>query len=282
MYVCYIDESGDTSPLKDDKAQPAFIINGIIVPQARIYRITQDFLSLKQAFNPKALPSTSPRLDWIRQEVKGSDLRKEAVSPSHRKQRYAIGFFDKVLDLLEKHDTCLVGRVFVKEPGIHVNHASIYNHSLQYICSHFEHYLDLKQSPGIAVIDSRSPAQNIIASHSIFTQKHKAGSDAYPHLMEVPSFGHSDNHAGLQLADLICSAFLWPMAMHAYCEGHITSIHIVNGYWQIGARYGTRIKRMQHRYQLANGHWDGGISVSDRLGRQSGSLLFKAAPPPAP
>jgi hypothetical protein len=42
--------------------------------------------------------------------------------------------------------------------------------------------------------------------------------------MEVPSFGHSDNHAGLQLADLICSAFLWPMAMHAYCEGHITVI----------------------------------------------------------
>lgn len=282
MYVCYVDESGDTSCLKDDKAQPAFIISGIIVPQARIYRITQDFLTLKQTFNPRALPSAAPRLDWIRQEVKGSDLRKEAISTSHRKQRYAIGLLDKVIDLLERHEVCVVGRVFVKERSIPVNHASIYNHSLQYICSHFEHFLDVKQSPGIAIIDSRSPAQNIISSHSIFTQKHKAGGDAYPHLMEVPSFGHSDNHAGLQLADLICSAFLWPMAMHAYCEGQITSLHIIPGYWQIGARYGTRIKRMQHRYQLASGHWDGGISVSDRLGRRPGSLLFQGTPTPAP
>jgi hypothetical protein len=32
----------------------------------------------------------------------------------------------------------------------------------------------------------------------------------------MPTFGHSENHAGLQLADLVCSALLFPMAMDAY------------------------------------------------------------------
>ena len=36
--------------------------------------------------------------------------------------------------------------------------------------------------------------------------------DAYDRLMEMPMFGHSDNHAGIQAADMICSAFLFPMA----------------------------------------------------------------------
>jgi len=98
----------------------------------------------------------------------------------------------------------------------------------------------------------------------------------------APAFGHSDNHAGIQLADLMCSAFLWPMAMHGYCEGKITSIHVRPGYWQIGHRYGGRIMRLQHRYQLGSGQWSGGIGVSDRLGKQSGSRLFQATPPNPP
>lgn len=75
-------------------------------------------------------------------------------------------------------------------------------------------------------MDSRSTRQNIQAAHSIFTQKFKASGDSYPSIMEAPAFGHSDNHAGLQLSDLICSGFLWPMAMHAYCEGKVASIHV--------------------------------------------------------
>lgn len=279
MYVCYIDESGDTSSLKDDKAQPAFIIAGLIIEQSSIHRITQDFLTLKQTFNPNALPPGSRRLDWIREEVKGTDLRKEACDNGRRKRRHAIGFFDKAMDLLERHDVRVVGRVFVKEQNTLINHVSIYCNTVQYICEQFEHFLKSKGTPGMVVMDSRSPTQNIGAAHSIFTQKFKASGDAYPSLLEAPAFGHSNNHAGIQLADLICSAFLWPMAIHGYCEGKITSIHIRPGYWQIGHRYGGRIKRLQHRYQLGSGQWSGGIGVSDRLGKQSGSRLFQATPP---
>jgi len=284
MYVCYIDESGDTSCLKDDKAQPAFIIGGLIIDQSMIHRVTQDFLTLKQSFNPNALPMGSRRLDWIREEIKGTDLRKEIGDNSRRKRRHAIGFLDKALELVERHGMRVVGRVFVKEPNQPINHVSIYSHAIQYICAHFENFLQWKRTSGIVIIDSRTPGQNVEAAHSIFTQKFKAGGDSYPSLMEAPAFGQSNNHAGIQLADLLCSAFLWPMAMHGYCEGKLTSIHLRNGYWQVGHRYGDRIKRLQHRYQLSSGLWDGGISVSDRLGKQSGSCLFRATPPvpPAP
>ena len=281
MYVCYIDESGDTSCLKDDKAQPAFIIVGLIVEQSLIHRVTQDFLSLKQSFNPNALPPNARRLDWIREEIKGTDLRREVCDNGRRKRRHAIGFLDKVMDLIERHNVRVVGRVFIKELNQPVNHVSIYSHTVQYICEHFEHFLQCRRTSGIVVVDSRTPTQNVEAAHSIFTQKFKASGDSYPSLMEAPAFGHSDNHAGIQLADLLCSAFLWPMAMHGYCEGKLTSIHVRNGYWQVGQRYGERIRRIQHRYQFGSGQWHGGISVSDRLGKQSGSHLFRATPPPA-
>lgn len=282
MYVCYIDESGDTSTLKDDKAQPAFIICGLFIQQSLLFRLTHDFITLKQRFNPTALPAGSRRMDWIRKEVKGTDLRSDVSSNSHRKRRHAIGYLDNVMGLLEQQGVRLAGRVFIKELNQPINHVSIYSNAVQYICQHFEHWLQSQGSRGLVIIDSRSPPQNIWACHSIFTQKFKGGGDAYPSLVEAATFGHSDNHAGLQLADLVCSAFLWPMAMHGYCEGKITSIHTRNGYWRVGDRYGERMRRLQHRYQLLTGQWDGGISVSDRLTKQSGSRLFKATPPTPP
>jgi hypothetical protein len=184
--------------------------------------------------------------------------------------------------MLERYAVKLVGRVYIKEQNTPINHISIYNNSVQYICEHFESYLQYRQSPGIVIMDSRSTTQNIQAAHSIFTQKFKAGGDAYPSLMEAPAFGHSDNHAGLQIADLISSGYLWPMTMHAYCEAKIVSIHVRPDYWRVADRYGERIKRLQHRYQLTSGLWSGGISVSDRLAKQSGSLLYRATPPAPP
>ena len=209
-----------------------------------------------------------------------NEIRKDACETSRRKRTHAIGYLDNVLELLERHRVRLVGRVSIKAWNEDVKHASIYSNHIQYICKHFDHRLALDRTSGMVVIDGRSPRQNVGASHSIFTQKFKAGGDAYPRLIEAPAFGNSGNHAELQLADLVCSAFLWPMTMHGYCEGKVSSIHVRDGYWRIGDRYGERIQKLQHRYQNADGRWTGGIAVSDRLGKQSGSRLFRATPPP--
>jgi hypothetical protein len=93
-------------------------------------------------------------------------------------------------------------------------------------------------------------------------------------LMEMPMFGHSDNHAGIQAADMICSAFLFPMATFVYCQGHVTNLHVDLQYYRIRDLFGDRLKRLQFRYQDANQWWRGGITVSDALGHQRGGVLF--------
>lgn len=89
----------------------------------------------------------------------------------------------------------------------------------------------------------------------------------------MPTYGHSENHAGLQIADLLCSALLYPMSTYAYCAGRVTSVHVQSGFSVLKARYGDRLRRLQHRYH------DGartrfGIIVCDELGQRPGGRLF--------
>lgn len=63
----------------------------------------------------------------------------------------------------------------------------------------------------------------------------------------MPTFGHSENHAGLQLADLVCSALLFPMAVNAYCAGAIASVHVRPEYVVLRDRYAARLEALQHR-----------------------------------
>jgi hypothetical protein len=124
------------------------------------------------------------------------------------------------------------------------------------------------------IADSRLKQLKSAVAHSIFTQKFKSSGDLYDRLIELPTFAHSDNHAGLQIADAICSAIITPIAIHAYCTGHVTSIHTRPGYSDFKATYAARIRPMQHRYKIQNGRWLGGLVVSDDLGHKGGGRLF--------
>src|SRR5665213_2818790 len=92
--------------------------------------------------------------------------------------------------------------------------------------------------------------------------------------MELPTFGHSENHVGVQLCDLILSGLIVPIAAHVYCSGHVTNVHVQPGYAQLRTQFADRLKDMQHRYQDDTGRWKGGITVSDGIARRSSSLLF--------
>ncbi len=124
------------------------------------------------------------------------------------------------------------------------------------------------------ILDNRRRHQNMSVSHSIFTRKFKTGGDEYERIVEAPTFGHSDNHAGIQLADILCSALLFPMASAAYCDGQIQNVHVSPRYHQLVEHFGQRIRELQHRYQRPDGKWVGGITVSDRLTKRPGALLF--------
>ena len=123
------------------------------------------------------------------------------------------------------------------------------------------------------IADSRMKPDNAIVAHSIFTKKF-GHNDVYPHILELPVFSHSDNHAGLQLADLLCSALLFPIAAYAYCTGHIThSPHVHPKFEELRTVFGARLHSLQYRF-TETGRTYGGITVHDSIAQRHGGFLF--------
>lgn len=279
MFVLYTDEAGCPGmlPSATSPVQPVFLLAGVVLKEPSLKPFTLDLLRLKHRYFPRHLPATANYLDGITAEIKGAELRRQIRGSSRDERRHALGFMDKLLELLELHETKVLGRLYVKPIGVAFDGRAVYTSAVQSLATDFQHLLQIANASGLIVMDSRNKPGNVNVSHSIFTQKFRTAGDAYDRLVEMPLFGHSDNHAGIQAADLLCSAFLFPMATYAYCMGQVNNIHVDVRYQVIRDRFGDRIKRLQHRYQDADARWRGGITVSDALGHQRGSLLFGPA-----
>ncbi len=277
MYLCYVDEAGCTGtlPAPTSPIQPVFVLAAVAFPAANLSQATMDFLRLKRRFFPALTAMHPPFLDSIRHEVKGSELRRDIAVGTAVERAHAIGFLDRVIALLERFDARIFGRAWIKGIGVPFDGTAVYTFSIQSVCVSFQSLLATNSAAGFVIADSRRKTQNANVSHSIFTQKFRAAGDPFDRILEMPTFGHSDNHVGLQIADLVCSALLFPMAVHNYCTGHIANIHVRPGYEQIVARYGKRLKGLQHRFQGASGKWQGGITVHDALATRPGGLLFR-------
>jgi Protein of unknown function (DUF3800) len=280
MRICYVDESGCTGalPTANSPIQPLFAILGLIIEQTKIPKLTLQYLQLKKQYFPRAVlhDNRPPQefLDWVLFEPKGGDLRKNAADPSKRVSRHAMRFFDDVLSLVEQSNSKLVGRVWIKGIGSPFDGPSVYTSSIQRLCEYFDNHLSDLGVHGLMLADSRTKDKNAKVSHSVFTQRFRTKGNAYPNLLEMPVFGHSDNHAGLQVCDLICSGILFPMAIQTYCVGHVQSIHVRPGYHKIKERFAARIQNLQHRFLSATGKWTGGIVCSDGIAKRPGKLLF--------
>jgi len=264
---CFVDESGDTSTLKSatDTSQPVLAIAGVFIEASHIPGITQDFLALKRRYFPGITGATSHAMDDMRVEIKGSYLRREIRWGNRNRRRHAFGYIDGLFNLLDHHHACLVARVWIKAVGVLFNGVPVYTATIQEICRHFQHYLDHNNDNGMVIADSRDYGNNVVVSHSIFTQQHGHGGASYPRLSEAPVFGHSDNHAVLQITDALCSAVLFPMASFICCTGHVNNLHVHPGDQRIKDRYKDRLLHSCYRYK--NGpQWQGGITVSDPIG----------------
>ncbi len=176
-----------------------------------IGNLTRDFLALKRRFFPRIHRSPHD-LNDILLEIKGADIRRNIALGNRRHRRAAFGFIDHLLSLIEQYHGCIFGRVWVKGIGVPFAGRSVYASSMQYCCTTFQIFLDDFDDEGIIIADSRNKPANTNVSHSIFTQKFKANGDNFSRIVEMPVFGHSDNHAGIQIADLVCSAIIFPMA----------------------------------------------------------------------
>lgn len=212
-YICYIDEAGCTTPLPSAETdiQPVLVIVGLVVDVARVRELTIRFLELKRQFFPRKFGTGNHLLDDVLVEIKGSDLR-SSIRKHGAKADATLKFIDGTLELLRANDACLFASIWVKGIGKAIDSRAIYTTSIQASCRSFTSWLDARDDTGFMVADFRTPGLNTQVSHSIFTQKYRAKGDPMERLLELPTFGHSDNHVPLQIADLLCSTLLFPMA----------------------------------------------------------------------
>lgn len=260
MEFCYIDESGSAELLTVDRpdATPLFVLGGLIVPAERQRGLIWDFLQLKKTFRPNLRKSQLS--DVIRQEVKGSDLRSDMRSESRDRRRGATRFTNKVFDLVVSHDCRLIARVIVKQPEVETSDVKIYTSSMSWLATTFNAYAASRNREGFLILDSRTKSKNAPSVAGITTQKYKVGGDPFPHIPEVPVFGHSDTHVGLQLIDIIASAAIFPASCAAFCTGLVGNSHNHARYQDVRNEFGPRLRDAQFRYRdETRDMWRGGI-----------------------
>lgn len=275
MHFCYLDEAGCTGALKSstDSVQPVFILAGLFVGAYEVSEVTTRFLALKHRFFPPADP-TDHRLAHMLHELKGADLRRQ-VRDGRRRGRRAVAFLHEVLQILEDTRARFVARVYVKEIGRPIDSTAIYTAATQSLLASYQDFLTSQNSQGTVICDCRSKAANVQVAHSIFTQKFSSTGDNYNRVIELPLFANSDNHAGIQICDLLCSALLFPIATYSYCLGHVSNVHVDARYLTIKRRYGQKLLPLQHRYTNLDGRMTGGVTVSDGLLKRPSSVMFR-------
>ncbi len=152
MHILYIDESGDTGQLPAQPGandQPVFVIGALIVDAAKIGDLTRDFIDLKTRFYPGLVGECNKHLDRILPEIKGADLRRNALRGRHNVRRHAVGFLSKLLLILQAHDVRLLSRVWVKPLGQRFDGRAVYTSSIQWLYSSFENFLHDQDSLGV-------------------------------------------------------------------------------------------------------------------------------------
>jgi hypothetical protein len=210
--ICYIDEAGCTGvlPTATSEIQPALVITALFIEQSEIRSLTKEFIDLKTRFFRGRFSTIHHDLDALMIEIKGADIRKNLRIGNRKQVRHNQKFLDAMLALLEKRNVKLVSRIWVKGISQRFDGRAVYTKTTQRIAKMFQDHLVSVGNQGLIVADFRDPKSNSYISHSVFTQKHKRGKrgDAFPSLIETATFGISDNHAGLQIADLITSAII--------------------------------------------------------------------------
>lgn len=274
MLIAYVDDAGDAQTLVTGSGiQPILAFGCVIIDQANLGRVTKDFLALKRHYFGGRLSDGRHRLSDILEEIKGAELRTMVRSSSRRKRRTALLYLGDILKLLEGVDARIMGRVWVKAPDEPLDGLAMNTSSIQAMCQTFQRYLGIKGEKGIMVIDSNNPGVNAKVAHSVFTQKFQFAGDCYDRILEMPTFGGSQNHAGLQIADNLASGLIVPMAGRAYCQGHVEGSHVHPHYDEIRDRLGVKLRHRQFRYKDSE-TWCGGITVSDPVGHKYSGLLF--------
>ena len=281
MYIAYMDDAGDLGtianpPLHND--QPVFALTLLLINRNRLAALVPEFLQIKRNYFPGLIPPASHFLAAVLSEIKGADLRRDIAAGTRNKARHAARFLSEVVDLCLRSDIKLISKVYVKGIGRPNRHTSVYTAACQALFRTFDHYLSTVDDIGVCIADSRAKGLNVTVAHSIFTQMFSTRQAHYPRIIELPTFGHSENHVGVQICDLLASALIVPAAVHTYCTGHVANVHVQPGYSKIRAIFTAKLQQLLYRFQDASQVWHGGITVSDAILQRPSSEMFKNIP----
>jgi hypothetical protein len=272
MHVCYIDEAGNDQVLSTADAPPVLAIAGLTLAEARLKDFTWRFLNLKKKFNPSLC--SGKLTDVIRTEIKGADLRSDLRSGSRRRRTRAIAILDDVVDLIEDCGATLVGQVWVKADGTGVPDG-FYPDAIAGMAADMQAMLAAADSRGLMILDARTKWKNVPSVNGITTRRFRSGGDPLSCMIESPVFGHSDTHVALQVADLVASALIFPMACAVYCQDLQGNVHAHHSaYADLHERYGPRLLALEHKYVNSDGYRKGGIQVRDKRNQQPRHLLY--------
>lgn len=280
MQLCYVDESGTADMLveTDSQQQPVVVIAGVSLPERDLTKITHEWIDLKARFYPSIAKTGHGWLDAILHDIKGAKLRSGfRPQASGRRRKQAVGLIDGTLKLLERHDATIMGRVWMKQLNVENNDMGIHGMSLQFICAAFNSRLPRRER-GMVVVDSQTYQHNHRLAHSMFTQRF-GRSPKHRGLVDMPVFGHSDNHAGLQIADMLCSAVLAPIACAVYAGRHATwNVHCQSGYLDIRERFGERLDALTFSCpHPRSGKPCPSVMVNDPISKRGARLMWGPA-----
>ncbi len=277
MQLCYVDESGTAELLTraDGQQQPVVVIAGVTLPEVHLASITQEWIDVKTRFYPALATRGHGWMDAILADVKGAKLRsgfRDGATGRRRKQ--AIGFVDHTIRLLERAGGRVIGRVWIKELDKSADDMAIHSSSLQFISSAFDASLPDGER-GMVVVDSQTYQHNHRLAHTMFTGRFSK-SPRYTNLGDIPVFGHSDNHAGLQIADILCSTVLAPVGCAVYASSYSGwNQHCHSSFLDIRDRFGERIERLTFEWSNPKtGKPTSSVIVSDPLGKRPSRLLW--------
>lgn len=276
MQLCYVDESGTAERLTeaDRDQQPVVVIAGISLPEHKLTKITHEWIELKATFYPSIAQSGHGWLDAILQDIKGAKIRAGfRTKASVRQKKNSVGLLDGTLKLLERYDAKVMGRIWMKRLGVENQDMSMHGAALQHICGAFDAGLPTGER-GMVVVDSQTYQHNHKLAHSMFTQRF-GKKPKHCGLVDMPVFGHSDNHAGLQMADMVCSAFLAPIACAVYGGPYAKwNRHCNSGYLDIRERFGQRLAAQTFTWKDYHGQTCASLIVSNPVSKRGVSLMW--------
>lgn len=244
MRILYVDESGgNEAPSLNNIATPVMAVTGVAFEAGRLSDLTSDFIDFKAAMFPKKFENLISPSAHLSTEIKGSELLHMYRASGRNKRRFAHKFVSNLIELVEKHDGKVAARVWVKDYE-NVLEQGNYNYAFQNIARIFSSHLKVNKDVGIVIADSRDHRGNSSVSKSILDRGLRNSS--FSSLVDVPVYGTSNNHAGIQIADLVSTCLVFPIAISAYCNRElITGVHSPDKYDEVRTMFVDDLERMQ-------------------------------------